>query len=148
MTAIHQHRQLNRLGPAEVRQRIQRRAGRPAGIQHIINEDDGAAVDGEGDLGLPHQWRQSHRRAHQVVSIERDVEGADLDFFLRNLQDVEGNALGDGHATAAHANESDIGKAVIVFKDFVGDACQRARDALGIHDDRHIDLFANSQVRV
>jgi hypothetical protein len=71
-----------------------------------------------------------------------------LNLFLGDLQDVVSQALGNGHATAAYADQGNISQAAIMFENFVGNAGERARDALGIHDYWHIHLFANSQVRV
>ena len=79
-----------------------------------------------GNLGLAHQRRDADRRAHQVVAIERDVERADGDVFAGDLAQVVGDALGDRHAAAAHANERQIGKTAIMFEDFVGDSRERA----------------------
>ena len=40
MAAVDQDRELNRPGPAEVGERIEGRTHRPAGEQHVIDEDD------------------------------------------------------------------------------------------------------------
>ena len=126
MTAVDQRDELNRLGPAEIGQRIERGARRPAGIEHVVDEHDGAAVDRERNFGLAHQRRDADGRAHQVVAIERDVERADRDLFAGDLAQVGGDALRDRHTAAAHADEREIGKTAIVFEDFVGDSRERA----------------------
>src|SRR5688500_14057809 len=51
MTAIDQHHQLNRARPAEVDERVDRRANRPARIEHVVDEDDPPIVNRKRDLG-------------------------------------------------------------------------------------------------
>ena len=46
--------------------------------------------------------------------------------FAGDLAQIVGDALRDRHATAAHANEGEIGKTAIVFENFVGDSRERA----------------------
>ena len=91
-----------------------------------------------GNLGLADQRLRADRGAHQVVAIERDVERADGDVVAGDLALSRGDAPRERHAAAAHADEREIGQTAVAFEDFVGDARERARDALRIHDYRHI----------
>jgi hypothetical protein len=45
LSAIDQHRELNRIGPAEISQGGERGAHRAAGIEDVVNQDDASAID-------------------------------------------------------------------------------------------------------
>jgi hypothetical protein len=62
--------------------------------------------------------------------------------------EIGGEALGNRDAAAADADQGQVGKTTIVFEDFVRNSRERTGNALRIHDDRHLHLFADSQVRV
>ena len=122
-------------GPAEVDQRVERRARRPAGVEHVVDEQDLAVVDREGDLGAAHERLRPDGVAHQVVAIERDVERAGRHVVAGDVLERAGHAPGDRHAARAHADQGQIFDAFVAFDDFVGDAGEGAADAVRIHDE-------------
>jgi hypothetical protein len=126
MAAIDQDDQLNRLRPAEIDERIERRPRGAAGLEHVVHQDDDATVDGERDLRAPDQWLGSDLVAHQVVAIERDVERAGGDVVARNVLERAGDPPRQRDAAAAHAHERNLIDAAISFDDFVSNARQRA----------------------
>ena len=75
--AVDQDGELHAAGPAEVAQRVQRRAHRAAGEEDVVDEDDQPAVDaGVGQLrGL----QRPDAAQPEVVAVEGDVDGADVD---------------------------------------------------------------------
>ena len=77
VAAVDQDGQADARRPAEVADRVQRRADGPAGEQDVVDQDDLGAVDVERDLG-PAQDRPAVALA-EVVAVERDVDGADGD---------------------------------------------------------------------
>ena len=76
VAAVDQHDELNRLRPAELDQRVERRANRPAGVEHVVDQQDPLVVDRERNLGAADDRLRADGVAHQVVAIERDVERA------------------------------------------------------------------------
>ena len=70
---------------------------------------------------------------HQVVAIERDVERAGRHVVAVDLLERAREPPGDRHAARADADERELVEAAIAFEDFVRDARQRARHAVGVH---------------
>ena len=75
--------------------------------------------------------------AHQVVAVEGDVEGADRHVVAGDVLERGGDAPGQRHAARAHADDGQLLDAAVALDDLVGDAHQRARDAIGVHHDGH-----------
>ena len=65
----------------------------------------------------------------QVVAVERDVDDADGDGDALDLAQERGEAAGDVVAAAAQADEDDVGQALVLLEDLVGDAHEGAPDA-------------------
>ena len=96
MPAVDQHGQADPRRPAEVADRVQGGPDRPAGVEHVVDQDDLGAVDGEGDLGAE-QDRPAVAVA-QVVAIERDVQRPDRHGAAEELAQLLGDPRGDRHA--------------------------------------------------
>jgi hypothetical protein len=86
--------------------------------------------------------------AHEIVTIERDIEGAGRDLALVDLADQMREPFRQGDAARADPDESQLFDSAVAFEDFVSDAGERTTHSLRIHDDRHRHLFASSQGRV
>ena len=76
MAAVDEHDQLDGARPAEVDERVERGANRPAGVEHVVDQQDPPVVDRERNLGAAHDRLRPDGMAHQVVAVERDVERA------------------------------------------------------------------------
>ena len=105
MPAIDQHDQLDFLRPAEIDQRIERRANRPARVEHIVDEQNLLVVDGERNLRAAHERLRADGMPHQVVAIQRDVERAGPHRLVRDLLEHLREALGEHIAARADADE-------------------------------------------
>ncbi len=77
MPAVDQDRELDRLRAAEVDQRVHRRADGAAGEEHVVDQQDAATLDGEGDVGALDARRL--QAAVEIVAIEGDVDDAEGD---------------------------------------------------------------------
>src|SRR4030095_9285261 len=82
MAAIDEDHQLNGARAAELDERIERGPNRPAGVEHIVDEQNAFLVDRKWNLGSPDEWLRTHGMAHEIVTIERDVECAGRDLAL------------------------------------------------------------------
>jgi hypothetical protein len=72
--AVDEHRERDARRPAEVVQLVDGGADRPAGVEHVVDEDDVAAVDVERQLGVRGAAREPALR--EVVAVQRDREHA------------------------------------------------------------------------
>ena len=136
--AADQDHELDGLRAAEVDQRVERGAGRPPGVEHVVHEQDAAIIDGERNVGAADHRLRSDRMAHQVVAIQGDVEGAGRHLLAGDLAERAGNAPRERNATFADADERQISDRLVAFENFVRDAGEGAADAVRIHDDRHM----------
>ena len=75
--AVDQDRQLHAARAAQVAQRVQCRADRAAGEQHVVHQDDEPAVDAA--VGQHRGLQRPDAAQPQVVAVEGDVDGADVD---------------------------------------------------------------------
>jgi len=137
MPAVHQHDQLNRLRASEVDQCVERGADGPPRIEHVVDEQDDAIVEIERNVRAAYQRLRPDRLAHQVIAVERDVEGSRRHVAASDLVQLLRNPTGDGHAPLANADEGQVVDAAIALDDLVRDARQRARQAIAVHHDGH-----------
>jgi hypothetical protein len=98
-----------------------------------VDRDSGPADDGLGpDL-------------REVVAVERDVEAALWHRLRLELRDLRGDALGQRHAAAAHADEHEVVGPLVALDDLVRDARDDAAESLRVDDlgllpNRHVHL--------
>ena len=96
VTAVDQHRELHRAGPADVVERVQRGPHGAAGEEHVVDQDHPAAVDAAaGQLGLA---ERAGGVQPQVVAVEGDVERADRDVDAFECVDAGGEPGGERDA--------------------------------------------------
>ena len=119
-------------GAAEVGQRVERGADRSAGEQHVVDQDNGLAVDALGrDLG---QLEGADAAKSQVVAVHRGVEGADRHVAAFDRGDLIGDPAGQRDAAGRDAEHGEPLGTVIAFDDFVGDAGERAGEVRRVED--------------
>ena len=133
LSAIDQHRELNRFGPAEISQRGERGAHRAAGIEHVVNQHHAGAIDGKRDVaadepGSPGAPRPSSRY-EEMSRVPTGVSPEELQF--------RSETVGETRAAAHDADQCErAGVAVALLDDFVGDALDAAGDGLGVEGGR------------
>ena len=135
VAAVDEHRQLHGAGPADVAQRVQGRAHRAAGVEHVVDEDDQRVVDAAlGDRGV---LQRPRRLDVEVVAVERDVQGAVRHRDAGELLDLVGEPGGQGDAPGRDAQQDDAGRVGTVERglldDLVGDAGDGPADVRGGH---------------
>src|SRR5690606_34349680 len=69
--------------------------------------------------------------------IERDVERAGRHLVAVDVLQRAREPTGERDASGADADEGELVESAISFEDFVGNARERARHAVGIHYERH-----------
>ena len=126
VAAVDEHRQLHRARPADVAQRVQRRADRAAGVEDVVDEDDQRAVDAAlGDRGV---LERAGRLGVEVVAVERDVEGAAGDGDAGELVDLVGEPGGERDAAGRDAEEDDARRVGTVERGLLDDLVRDAGD--------------------
>ena len=124
---VGQHREAHRARAAEVEELVQRRAYRAAGVQHVVHQDDFAAVDRERDLAAARFAVQAD--APEVVAVQRDREHA------QGCGDAERamQPLGDPDPARVQADQRRIGRELAAH--LVG---ERAYEGFGIGQCAHV----------
>ncbi len=74
--AVDQHRQGDARRPAEVVELVDRRADRPPGVEHVVDQDDVPALDLERQLGVAGAGGEA--AAGEVVAVQRARDHAGL----------------------------------------------------------------------
>ncbi len=91
MPTVDEHGELDACRPAVVEQRLDRRADRPTGVEHVVDEDARLPLEREVELGAAHERLWVERRLpaphEHVVAVERDVDGAERRLDLAALGD-------------------------------------------------------------
>lgn len=130
MAAIDQDSELNRPHTAKVTKGIQGGAHRAAGIKDIINKHDVPVVDVRRDFGfLYHGLR---RNACQVVTIQIDIECADLRLALCLFRHPNRDPAGHRDASPLNSDENDWA-AIVRFQDFCSHPVECVTHIIGFH---------------
>src|SRR5688572_3077204 len=101
--AVGEHHERDAGRPAVVEELVHRRAHRAAAVQDVVDQQQIAAVDVEGDLGALGVVLQAARRV--VVAVERDVHQPQWTFHLQ--QSVQ--ALREPRAAGVEADHGALG---------------------------------------
>src|SRR5713101_7067291 len=129
MSAVDQHRQLDRPRPSEVHERIHRRACGPAVVDDIVDEHDHLSVD-VGHVGLATVCRDAQM---PIVAVLADVERAHCDRCPLELHEAVRQATREVVSFGHHADQHQVARAAAAFEDLVRDARKRTPDLLGVH---------------
>ena len=133
MAAVDEDGELDSLRTAHVDEGVKRGTNRTTRVEDVIDEDDMLARDVDGELGLVDDGLIGERG--EIIAVERDVEDADRRFLALDSLDFFRDALGDGDAARADADEDDVVHAFVLFENLVGDAREGAADGALVHED-------------
>ena len=93
MAPVDQDGELDRARPAQVAQRVERRADRAPGEEDVVDEDDEPPVD--AGVGKQRGLQRPDTAQPQVVAVEGDVDGADVDRGPAERLDAGGEPAGE-----------------------------------------------------
>ena len=93
------------------------RAGRAAGIEHVIHKDDVFIRHVKGQLGLPHLRHLA--QGGQVVPIKADIDAAAGQLRILDLPDVLPDVSGDRLAPPPDPDQDHAVHALVLFDDLV-----------------------------
>ena len=111
MAAVDQDGELDRAGPAEVAQGVERRPDRAAGVEDVVDEHDQAAVD--AGVGQHRGLQRADTAQAQIVAIERDVDGADVDAAAGERLDAGGEPSRERCAAGRDPDEDEVGETAV-----------------------------------
>jgi hypothetical protein len=103
---VDEHHQSYGFRPAEVEQGRKCCPCRAAGVDDVVDKQDGPSVDVEPDLGAAHDRCLSHEL--QVVTVQGDVNCADRHVARPFLHQPCSQSVGQGHAPALDTNQGDV----------------------------------------
>ena len=133
MAAVGEHGELDARGPPVAEQRLDGGADGAAGVEDVVDDDDGALVDREVDVrGVDDGLL---RAAGQVVAVKGDVEVAERHVGVEQVGDEAPEPRGeDRPATMDPDDREPVGLSVLL-DDLVRDAYERATDVVAVEDD-------------
>src|SRR5690606_29570690 len=116
-----QHGEEDAARPAAVGQLVEGGPDGPAGEQDVVDDCDDALLDAaDGQPGLPHDRARAHR--HEVVTIQRYVEGSGRDGHPLGAFDFLREQGGEVYAAAVDADENEPVDGPRLLDDLVGHA--------------------------
>ena len=134
VAAIGEHGELDALGPAVVEQRVDRGAHRAAGVEHVVHEHDGAALEREVDVGGEHNRLAVGPARGDVVPVEGDVEIAERHRCADQLLDALVHARRDDRSPPVDPDDCDP-LAARLLDDLVRDSHEGAANVLAVEYD-------------
>ena len=132
MAAVDQGKELDARRTAELHHGVERCARGAAGVDHIVDQHDGLARNGEGNV-RPVEYRRVRDRG-QIIAVERDVQLADRQLHAVDLLNVFCKAAGQRHTARADADQAQVVRAVVFLEDLMRDAHERTVDGGFVHD--------------
>src|SRR5215204_1480886 len=132
MAAIREAGELDARRPAVVEECIDRRADRAAGVEDIVDEDDGAALErelelrrAEDRLGVA-RWLAATDL--DVVAVEGDVQRAEIELSSGEILDQAAEPMRQRDAARLDADERHSVERRVALDDLVGDAAEALGD--------------------
>ena len=132
VAAVDEHRQPNRFRAPDLDQRIERRAHRSPCVQDVIDDDERAGLEREGQVRALDVRRPAGRG--DIVAVEADVQAAHGRADTLVIVDRVGQPLCERHATCLDADERQSVNPAVLLDDLVADANQRPAHVVGGHD--------------
>ena len=139
MAAIDEHRQADPRRAAQVADRVQGGADRPAREQDVVHQHDLGTVDGEGELGAAKHGPAP--ASPQVVAVERDVDGPHHDLVVGEQRQFLGQPLGERYPASPHADQVKWGTRSTPVPDFPGHGDDQGLGLLGAADNLFVGLI-------
>jgi hypothetical protein len=132
--AVDQHDQRDPRRAAEVEEFVERGAHGAAGEEDIVDQDDGAPVEREGDVGRPDDGL--FRQAVEVVAVEGDVEAAERQVAAEPRGERRLQAPGEDVAAALDPDQAEVVGLAEADGDRLGEAAEERGDPGRVEQDR------------
>jgi hypothetical protein len=136
VTSIDENGELDALRASVIEERLDGRANRASGVEHVVDEDDGLAFERKVEC------RRAHDRLRMpgsgptpnldVVAVEGDVDRAEIWRRACALFDQPSQTVRERHTTRLDADERDASEIGIRLDDLVRDPRQRPAERISI----------------
>jgi len=138
VATVCEHCELHPRWAAVVEERLHRRANRPAGVEDVVDEDAGHALERKVELRGANERLGSLGRlagSHlDVVPIERDVEVAERELLAAELRDPRPESLRERHPARLDPHQRDALELRVPLDDLVRDPRERPLDRLAVEE--------------
>ena len=143
VAAVAEDGELHPLRAAVVEERLDRGAHGAAGVEDVVDEDDGAVGEVEVDVGGVDDRLRGGRLGADVVAVEGDVEVADRQLGAGQLAEEDVEAAGQDGAASVDADDRQTLRIGVLLGDLVGDPPQRSPQIVVLQHDllTHFDCF-------
>ena len=136
VAAVGEHGELDPGRAAVVEQGVDRRPHGAAGEEDVVDEDHGAAVEVEVEVGGVDDRLGAGLAAGEVVAVEGDVEVAERHLGAGELADERVQAAGEDGAAGVDADQRQRRSAAgVLLDDLVRDPHERAAQIVAVEDD-------------
>ena len=126
MATVDEDCELNGRRATDTSKSIERSLDGAAGVQHVVNEDDGLAVDaGAWNQRL---FRSPQGLRGQVVAIHRGVDDCEFRVGAGDFPNAIDETTRERCATSGDACNDEVIAAAVSFDDLIGDTGQGACD--------------------
>src|ERR1035437_4649288 len=132
MASIDQHGQPNSLRATKIDERVHGGADRSSRVENVVHQNNGAAVQIEGQVRSFDDRLLGHER--EVVAVESDVQRPDGDPHALVLLDRGRDSLRKRHTASLNADESEALRACLLLDDLMGDPNDGSPDLITGHD--------------
>jgi hypothetical protein len=135
MAPVHQNRELDGGGPAQVLKRVKRGPDGAPREEHVIDEHHPSAIYPAGRFLRAADG--THSVLPQVVTVEGDIERAHRDGPAFEGGNPIGEPLGQRNTPGRYAQKNDVSGALGLLKDLMGDSVDDSLQlAVGKHSFR------------
>jgi hypothetical protein len=138
VASVGEHGELHPGRPAIVEQRLDRRPNRPAGVEDIVDEHAGHALERKVELRRANDRLCALRRlagSHlDIVAIEGDVEVAELELPTAEVRNQRPESLCERHPARLDPYQCDALELRVALDDLVRDPRERPLDRLGVEE--------------
>src|SRR5271170_964810 len=133
LSAIDQHRELNRLRTAEVRDGVERGTHGSPGIQHVVNQHDPLGVQRKRNIAAEQPWIAGQALA--IVAIGRNIKRADRNLALTVGAQLDSDPLGERGAAPDDTDQHHVVGAAVALGNLHRYPLQRPPNLRGVEQD-------------
>ena len=138
MPAVDEHGELDARRATVVEQCLDRRANRPTGVEHVVDEDARPPLEGEVELGATDERLRVERRLatpdEHVVAVERDVDGAEHRLDVASLGDERLEPACERNAARVDPDERELLEIAGALDHLVCETGERAPERFVVED--------------
>ena len=130
VATVHHYGKLNLLWPAEIHERVERRACRSSGVKYVVYQHDYPVNDADWQRRWPHQWLWA---ACQIIAIEIDIESPHRYVDVLEILDCRCYTVSDWDSAPLEADQHQVAGTLVAFDNLVRDSANHTPHIVRIH---------------